>query len=141
MVDFRRENPYIGYTWNPDIAMPPKRILYADDDADLRKIVKDQLVAMGFVIDEAEDGIAAMERLEKESYDLMLLDINMPRKTGLEVLKSLKSSGGKCKVIMLTGRVGFSVATETLKLGADAYITKPFNIEYLVSTINKVLAS
>jgi DNA-binding response OmpR family regulator len=121
--------------------MAPKRILYADDDADLRRIVKDQLVMMGFVIDEAEDGNAATEQLQKEAYDLILLDINMPGKSGIDVLKFLKDSGGKCRVIMLTGRVGFSVATETLKLGADAYITKPFNLEYLVSTINKVLAT
>ena len=119
--------------------MSQLRILYVDDDADLRGIVKDQLTGQGFVLDEAEDGSIAIEKLGKGVYDLMLLDINMPGKSGIDVLKFIKDKGLKCKVIMLTGRVGFSVATETLKLGADDYITKPFNIEYLLFSINRVM--
>jgi DNA-binding response OmpR family regulator len=115
------------------------RILYVDDDADLRGIVKDQLNAVGYVMDEAEDGVVATEMLEKGNYDLLLLDINMPGKTGIDVLKFIRDKGLTCKVIMLTGRVGFTVATESLKLGADDYITKPFNIDYLLFSINRVM--
>jgi len=118
--------------------MDQLRILFVDDDADLRRIVKDQLAPQGFVIDEAEDGAKANAMLEKGNYNLMLLDINMPGKSGIDVLKFIKEKGLSCKVIMLTGRVGFSVATETLKLGADEYITKPFNIDYLLSAIKRV---
>lgn len=119
--------------------MSQLRILYVDDDADLRTIVKDQLTGIGYTLDEAEDGAVAIEMLEKGNYDLMLLDINMPVKSGIDVLKFIKDKGLKCKVIMLTGRVGFSVATETLRLGADDYITKPFNIEYLQFSIKRVM--
>jgi DNA-binding response OmpR family regulator len=115
------------------------RILYVDDDADLRGIVKDQLNTAGYTMDEAEDGVAATEMLDKGNYDLLLLDINMPGKTGIDVLKFIKDKGLKCRVIMLTGRVGFTVATETLKLGADDYITKPFNIDYLLFSIKRVM--
>ena len=119
--------------------MDELRILFVDDDADLRRIVKDQLVPQGFVMDEAEDGAKAIAMLEKGNYNLMLLDINMPVKSGIDVLKFIKEKGLPCKVIMLTGRVGFSVATETLKLGADDYITKPFNIDYLLFAIKRVM--
>jgi DNA-binding response OmpR family regulator len=119
--------------------MDQLRIIFVDDDADLRRIVRDQLVPQGFVMDEAEDGAKAIGMLEKGNYDLMLLDINMPVKSGIDVLKFIKEKGLSCKVIMLTGRVGFSVATETLKLGADDYITKPFNIDYLLFAIKRVM--
>jgi len=120
--------------------MDQTTILYVDDDEALRGIVKDQLTAQGYVVDEAEDGSEAIAKLEKGNYDLMLLDINMPNKSGIDVLKLIKDRSLKCKVIMLTGRVGFAVATETLKLGADDYITKPFNLEYLLFSIRRVLS-
>jgi DNA-binding response OmpR family regulator len=119
--------------------MEQLRILFVDDDADLRNIVKDQLSPQEYVVDEAEDGAKAIAMLEKGNYALMLLDINMPVKSGIDVLKFIKEKGLTCKVIMLTGRVGFSVATETLKLGADDYITKPFNIDYLLFAIKRVM--
>ena len=119
--------------------MNQTRILFVDDDADLRKIVNDQLTALGYVLDEAEDGNTAVQKLEKGNYDVMLLDINMPGKSGIDVLKVIKDKSLKTKVIMLTGRVGFSVATESLKLGAYDYITKPFNLDYLVFSIKRVL--
>jgi DNA-binding response OmpR family regulator len=119
--------------------MDQKKILYVDDDTALREIVKDQLSSAGFIVDEAEDGAAAIKKLEGGNFDLMLLDINMPNKSGIDVLKFIKEKTLKCKVIMLTGRVGFSVATESLKLGADDYITKPFNMDYLLFSIKRVL--
>ncbi len=119
--------------------MDQKKLLYVDDDTALREIVRDQLAAQGYHVDEAEDGSEAIEKLEKNHYDVMLLDINMPNKSGIDVLKFIKDHSLKCKVIMLTGRVGFSVATESLKLGADDYITKPFNLEYLLFSIKRVL--
>jgi DNA-binding response OmpR family regulator len=121
--------------------MDQLRILFVDDDADLRRIVKDQLEPPGFVVDEAEDGAKAIGMLEKGNYALMLLDINMPVKSGIDVLKFIKEKGLSCKVIMLTGRVGFSVATESLKLGADDYITKPFNMDYLLFAIKRVMGT
>ncbi len=119
--------------------MDQLRILIADDDTDLRQIIKDQLGPEGFVLDEAEDGAKAITMLERGNYGLMLLDINMPVKSGIDVLKFIKEKDLACKVIMLTGRVGFSTATETLKLGADDYITKPFNFDYLLFAIKRVM--
>ena len=119
--------------------MDQLRVLLADDDPDLRRIVKDQLGPQGYIMDEAEDGAKAIAMLEKGNYGLMLLDINMPVKSGIDVLKFIKEKALPCKVIMLTGRVGFAVGTETLKLGADDYITKPFNFDYLLFAIKRVM--
>jgi len=116
------------------------KVLFVDDDAALRKIVKSQLTGMGYRVDEADDGQTAIEMLQKDSYALMLLDINMPTKSGIDVLKFLKEKKLQCRVIMLTGRVGFSIASESMKLGADEYVTKPFSLEYLLSTMQRVLS-
>ncbi len=117
------------------------RILFVDDDAELREIVRDQLTLSGYVFDEAEDGTIAIEKIKGQTYDLLLLDITMPGKSGLDVLKFVKEYSPSCRVIMLTGVVGLSVAIESLKLGADDYITKPYNLEYLLNSIKRVLGS
>jgi len=136
--------------------MAQTRILYCDDEPSLRELVSEQLSERGFHVESAPDGSQAIALLEKDpAYDLLLLDINMPGKTGLDVLRYVKEKGLKCKTIMLTGRVGFNVATESLKLGAQGYINKSsldlqpdgqiqkteLNIDYLVSTISRVLAT
>ena len=120
--------------------MEQPRILLVDDDDTLRRVLKDQMNLLGYPLDEAEDGLAALQKLENGNYSVMLLDINMPGMSGIDVLKFIREKGLDCRVIMLTGRVGFSVGKESMKLGADEYITKPFTMEYLMSSIKRVLA-
>lgn len=115
------------------------KILYTDDDASIRTAVRGEIIGAGYELDEAGDGTEAIRKLEKNNYDLLLLDINMPGKSGLDVLRFIKEKKLSCRIIMLSGRLGFSVATETLKLGADEYITKPFSVEFLLLTIKNVL--
>ena len=124
---------------HPRVESSKEKILFVDDDPELRSIVRDQLISLGYDIDEAEDGIVAMGKIQSHSYDLLLLDITMPGKSGLEVLKFVKEHSPECRVIMLTGVVGLSVAIESLKLGADDYITKPYKMDYLMNSIKKVL--
>ena len=121
--------------------MTDAKILIADDEAALRELLREQLSTQGYTIDEAGDGVEAVEKLEKETYDLAILDINMPRKTGLDVLRYIREHQLPMKVIMLTGRLGFSVGSESMMLGADEYITKPFDLDYLELSIKKVLAA
>ena len=136
--------------------MPQSRILYCDDEPALRDIVADQLAENGFAVETAADGIEAIARLEKgPAFDLLLLDINMPGKSGLDVLRYVKEKGLKCRTIMLTGQVGFAKGMESMKLGAQGYITKDtlelqpdgqieksdLNIEFLLMTINRVLSA
>jgi DNA-binding response OmpR family regulator len=115
------------------------RILFVDDDAELRAIVREQLTNVGYEVDEAEDGVVAMEKMQRGEYRVLLLDITMPGTSGLDVLKRAKQTTPGCHVIMLTGVVGLSVAIESLKLGADDYITKPYNLEYLLNSIKRAL--
>jgi DNA-binding response OmpR family regulator len=116
-----------------------ERILFVDDDAELRAIVREQLTNSGYDVDEAEDGSVAMEKVQRAAYRVLLLDITMPGASGLDVLKFVKQRTPDCHVIMLTGVVGLSVAIESLKLGADDYITKPYNLDYLLSSIRRAL--
>ena len=117
------------------------RILFVDDDDELRDIVKSQLTEAGYEVEEAQDGEGAMEKLGKRMFDVVLLDITMPGKSGLEVLKFIKEQSLGCRVIMLTGVVGLAIAIESLTLGADDYITKPYNVQHLLSSIKRVLES
>lgn len=115
------------------------KILYVDDDVSIRAAVRGEITGAGYELDEASDGTEAIQKLETGNYHLLLLDINMPGKSGLDVLRFIKEKNLHCRIIMLSGRLGFSVATESLKLGADEYITKPFSVEFLLLTIKKVL--
>ncbi len=119
--------------------MNETRILLADDEEALRELLREQLSAQGYTIDEAKDGVEAIEKLQQNSYQLAILDINMPRKNGLDVLRHIREQNLPMRVIMLTGRVGFSVGSESMMLGADEYITKPFDLDYLEMAIKKVL--
>lgn len=114
-------------------------ILFVDDDEDLRQIVADQLAASGYDVDSAEDGEIAIEKLQGKQYEVVLLDITMPNKSGMDVLRFTKDHSLSCKVIMLTGMVGLSIAIESIKLGAADYITKPYNMDYLLSSIKRAL--
>ena len=135
-----RENPYIRWTLGNNATMAQTRILVADDEEPLRRLLHEHLGAAGYLIDEAEDGEAAIAQLQKEQYQIALLDINMPRKTGIDVLKYIKEQKLPTRVIMLTGRLGFSVGSESMLLGADEYITKPFDLDYLELSIKRLLA-
>ena len=121
--------------------MDETRILIADDEEALRELLREQLSAQGYTIDEAPDGEVAVEKLQQGKYHLAILDINMPKKNGLEVLKHIREQKLPMRVIMLTGRLGFSVGSESILLGADEYITKPFDLDYLEMAIKKVLAT
>ena len=117
------------------------RILYVDDEANLRILVKDQLVAEGFSVDTADDGDTAVEMLKKQKYNLVLLDIRMPRMGGIEVLKYIKEHKLSCRVIMLTAVDDLSVALESVKNGANDYLTKPYDLPTLLGSIQRVVAT
>lgn len=120
--------------------MNSKKILFVDDDQALRILVKSQLVTEGFEVDTADDGDTALEMIKDKSYDLILLDIKMQRLDGIETLKKLRESGNTARVIMLTAVTELNSAIQSIKLGANDYITKPYEIEDLINCINRVLS-
>ena len=115
------------------------RILFAEDDDSIRPIVVHMLQEEGFDIEAVDDGTGAIEALQKNMYDLVLLDIRMPMKSGLDVLEFMRAKNIRTRIIMATAMDDITTAIQTLKLGANDFITKPYSIESLVSCINKVL--
>ena len=113
------------------------KILVTDDDKHLRNIMKIELSEEGFEVDDADSGQNALEALEKEDVDVMLLDLNMPGMDGMEVLKKIKGSEIPTEVIILTGHASVATAVDAMKLGAYDYLTKPFKIEELKVIIQK----
>lgn len=116
------------------------RVLYVDDEDTLRFLVKEQLSAEGFDVVVAEDGLAAMECMREQTFDVVLLDILMPGLDGFAVLREMRNRPKQPRVIMLTGVSEISTAVESLKRGANDYITKPYDLKDLISCINRVLA-
>jgi DNA-binding response OmpR family regulator len=117
-------------------------ILIAEDDPDIRRLLGKLLVMEGHEVADAADGEAAMASLRKSVPDLVLLDIMMPRKDGLTVLKDMRTEGirEKTKVMLLTAKNSESDWLRGYKAGADAYMPKPFDPEVLLTAIEDILA-
>ncbi len=117
------------------------KILCVDDDNDLRTTLRLLFEAEDFEVDTAEDGVIALEKLKKNLYDLVLLDIAMPNMDGIAVLKEMKKTSPLPHVIMLSGLHDASVVKECITIGAKDYISKPYNPEDLLHTVIRVLSA
>jgi DNA-binding response OmpR family regulator len=117
-----------------------ERILYAEDEEETRSIVTEELRLEGYVVDAVPDGEDAIRAIESTTYDLLLLDIKMPRKSGLDVLQFLKERNLRPRVIMLTALDDLSMAIKAVRLGANDYLTKPYSLEQLLGAISRFLA-
>ncbi len=118
--------------------MAKKRILCVDDDADLRHVVRIALQQEGYEVTEAQNGEEAIRHLDRGVFDLVLLDVVMPGPSGMDLLRFLSSKGNRTPIAMITGKAGFTLATESYMLGAVEYITKPFTTDYLVDTVERL---
>jgi DNA-binding response OmpR family regulator len=118
-----------------------KRILIADDDLLLRELLVARLSTTGHDLDLAADGEEALVKLRRRSFDLVLLDLRMPRMDGIEVLQSMKAIPGHkaTKVIVLTGSRSEDDVADAERLGVESYLAKPVDIERLAERIEMVL--
>lgn len=107
------------------------RILIAEDEANLRLVLQKELERLGYRVQAAPDGEAALRKLEESNVDVLLCDINMPRIDGMEVLRRIYERPNPPEVIMLTGQATVETAVEAMKLGAYDYLTKPYRINEL----------
>ena len=124
----------------PESAQVP-HILVVDDEDALRTVLSSELQSEGYSVVSASDGDEAISVLQQKSFDLVLLDIKMPRVDGFEVLRFLKERYPKTKVIMLTGFADLKNAIESKKLGAEDFVSKPYDLVDLLTTIERVLSS
>ena len=116
------------------------RLLYADDEPALRELVQNHLSLEGFEVETAADGVEAIALIDKNRYDLVLLDVHMPKKDGVEVLKYIKNKKITSRLIMLTGDGDPHIVSECAKYGAMDYLTKPYNYHELIEAIDRVLS-
>jgi len=117
------------------------RILTADDEAPVREMVKLLLTQQGYQVLQAEDGEEALAKIHAELPDLVILDVNMPKKNGFEVCKTIRSTMATMfmPVVMLTAQDTVEEKLQGLSSGADDYITKPFNADEFLARIETVL--
>lgn len=116
-----------------------KLILVADDEFSIRRNVADLLAPLGYKISVAKDGHEAIEKFQKESPQLVILDINMPHKTGLEVLVEIKEMNKEVPIIMFTAFGNSERAIQAMKSGAYDYIEKPFDIDEFILIVSRAL--
>ncbi len=114
-------------------------MLVVDDDRSIRHALERALPLEGFLVQSAEDGPSALERLDGEHPDLVVLDVVMPGLSGIEVTRRLRERGSRVPVCILSARDEVSDRVEGLRVGADDYLVKPFALEELVARLHALL--
>ena len=136
------EKPHPRFLFAPSLRFGKgidMRLLVAEDQKDLNDIITKTLTRNHYTVDSCFDGQEALDYLDMAEYDAVILDIMMPKKNGLEVLKSLRASGNAVPVLLLTARDSISDRVTGLDAGADDYLVKPFAFEELLARIRVML--
>ena len=115
------------------------KILIVEDEVKVVDFIKKGLIEEGFEVDAAYNGIEALQFLNKNKYDVVILDIMLPEMDGNEVLKTMRERGDETPVIMLTAKDELEDKVKSFKIGCDDYITKPFSFEELLLRIKAIL--
>ena len=118
------------------------RVLVVDDEQHIRELVRMGLAMQGFTVDEAETGRQALELVEQQDTDLVVLDVMLPDLDGFEVARRLRRASGRHRdtpIVFLTARDTTADKIEGLRLGSDDYMTKPFSVEELAERVKAVL--
>ena len=114
------------------------RLLLAEDERDLSKALTAVLNHSGFETDAAFDGVEALELLEKNDYDVIVMDIMMPRMDGIEALRHIRGRGDYTPVLLLTAKAEVDDRVAGLDAGADDYLAKPFAIKELLARVRSM---
>ncbi len=118
--------------------MSSARILIVDDEPQIRRVLRTTLTSQGYTVAEAKNGDEALEQIREERPDLILLDVNMPGRSGLDVCRDIRRTGD-IPIIMLTVRNTERDKVQALDAGADDYVVKPFGSEELLARIRAAL--
>jgi two-component system KDP operon response regulator KdpE len=117
------------------MTQPRGKVLIVDDESAIRRALRNTLHGMGFEVDDASSGEAALDLVREAGYDVVLLDINMPGIGGIRACREIRKSLPRLGILMLTVRDREEEKVTALDAGADDYITKPFNIRELAARI------
>ncbi|HSS79536.1 MAG TPA: response regulator transcription factor [Thermoanaerobaculia bacterium] len=115
------------------------KILVVDDDLELAGLIGYALRQAGYVVVDAADGPSALTAFEREAPSLVILDVNLPRLSGLEVCRQIRADGSTIPIMMLTVRNAEEDQVQALDLGADDYLTKPFSPRTLLARVRALL--
>ena len=118
---------------------PPFSVLVVDDEAALRRTIRASLATSGFSVEEAGTGADAIGAVHRRSFDLVLLDVNMPGMSGVEVCRQIRASAPRTGIVMVTVRDAEEDKVRALEAGADDYVTKPFRFRELIARLRAVL--
>jgi two-component system OmpR family response regulator len=121
-----------------DMSQQPK-VLVIDDEPGVRELISEALSISEITAVQAADGLEALSFLRRERFDLLILDINMPKLDGLALLEKLRNEGMSVPVLMLSARADKADINQGLRTGADDYLTKPFSIEELVLRVKAIM--
>ncbi|TYA86514.1 sigma-54-dependent transcriptional regulator, partial [Seonamhaeicola marinus] len=117
------------------------RILIIEDEAAIRRVLVKILSEESdtYTVEEAEDGLAGIEKVKNDDYDLILCDIKMPKMDGVEVLEAVKKIKPEIPMVMISGHGDLDTAVNTMRLGAFDYISKPPDLNRLLNTVRNAL--
>ncbi|MCU7940772.1 MAG: response regulator [gamma proteobacterium symbiont of Bathyaustriella thionipta] len=113
-------------------------ILIVDDDLNMRTSLRELLAVYDMNSTLAKDGQDALEQLNNNHFDLVLLDINMPKKNGLQVMSEIHDHYSGTNMIILSGETSFKNAQKAMRMGADDFLNKPYNPSELIQLIHKI---
>lgn len=116
-----------------------RRLLIVDDDKDIRELLVFDIKSSGYMVDWAQDGEEGLKKAVQNNYDLILLDVMMPKMNGYDVCKNIRLVKPKVPILMLTAKGAISDKTEGFDLGADDYLVKPFDIQEVLLRIRALL--
>ena len=113
--------------------------MVVDDEVAIRDLIKEVLQLAGFEVTTCEDGLTALNQIRREKFDLIILDVNLPKLDGFALLQKVRESAPAQPIILISARTDKEDVTHGLRLGADDYIRKPFGIEELVLRVENRL--
>jgi DNA-binding response OmpR family regulator len=121
--------------------MTPKRVLIADDEPNIVISLEFLMKREGYAVSVARDGVQALEAIQRDKPDLVLLDVMMPGKSGFEVCQAVRADEALAgvKIVLLTAKGRDSDVAKGTALGADAYVTKPFSTKELAARVRELL--
>jgi len=118
-------------------AVKSRRVLVVDDEENILSLLREVLGDAGFQVDGASDGFDALNKVKNDGFDVMLVDLKLPKMDGIELLRTAKRIKPGLSVIMMTGDVNLQSVITSIRHGACDFIAKPFNFEETVAAVNR----
>jgi two-component system chemotaxis response regulator CheY len=117
-----------------------KRVLIADDASFMRQMIRDIIEPEGFeVVGEASDGVEVVDKFRKLHPDVVMMDIVMPKRSGIDAVKAIKADAPSARVVMCSALGQEALVTEAIQAGAKDFIVKPFKPDAVLATLRKVV--